>query len=401
MSHHLECRTRMILQLLMLMLAVACPWHAANSATFSVLSDTASMQPERLNMTASLTLIRLTGPIREGDSDDLREILTPLRGASRVRPGVPLAAIELSSNGGDVYEGLNIGYLLREFAVASIVRKGDQCLSACALAFLGGTASNLPPKIIPDRRIEIGGEVAFHNFSINPYSAKLPSTPDTVAGMIVGFDLARGGSALLVRYAAVMALDPLLIARLLGRPPEMWDYIDRDGQFVDYASCPLAVERPAQSDAEVATNICNHATGGVGPVEQSKARPVSERDARRWLLGFVQKNVAGMSLKGPLVSQLNNALAGRDDRSMEALYDELRKAGIRLPDLIGKTFEVDGYAIGSYELQCHVSMSSTDPDRYEVAISGPAGLSRAYKDAPDKCKRLFLFDRGEMLNPPM
>ena len=373
---------------------------AANAATITIEPPARSPSNSPLVMAASLTHIRLTGAIEEGDSERLRAILTRLRKEAPPAPGLPLATIALSSGGGDVYEGLNIGYLLREFDVASLVRKGDLCLLACALAFLGGTASHLPPGLVPDRRIEVGGEVGFHNFFINPDSAKLPAAADSAAGMVVGFDLARGGSALLVRYAGMMSLDPAFIARLLGRPSEVWDYIDRDGKFVDLASCPLTVVRPDVSDAVLATNICNHATGGFSPVISSNARPLSARDARRWLLGFVQRNAATLTLRGPLVTQLNNALAGRDDRPVVALYADLRSAGVRLPELVGPTFAVNGYVSGAYEMQCHVSFSATDPDVYEVAISGPAGLSAAYRTAPDKCRRLFLFDRAEMLNPP-
>ena len=346
-----------------------------------------------------LTQIRLSGVIEEGDAEQLRALLTQVKQRSAPALGGPFAMIEFRSNGGDVYEGLKIGYLLREFDVASLVRRGDYCLSACALAFLGGTASHLPPNLSPDRRIEIGGEVGFHNFFINPSSSKLPPSADPAAGMVVGFALARGASALLVRYAGMMALDPAFVSRLLGRPSEVWEYIDRDGQFVDLVSCPLEVRRPEQSEAETATNICNHATGGFSPVDASNARPLSARDARRWLLGFVQNNAAAIALKGPLVTQLDKALAGRDDRPVEALYADLRNAGVRLPELMGPTFTVSGYVSGAYEMQCHVSFSSADADRYDVAISGPAGLARAWRVAPDKCKRLFLFDSDEMLNP--
>lgn len=402
MSNKSGSATRIILHAFAVLLFVAC--LTANAATITVVPSASARSngpPDaRSIMAASLTHLRLTGAIEEGDSERLRAILTRLRKEAPPAPGMPLAAIELSSGGGDVYEGLNIGYLLREFDVASLVREGDLCLSACALAFLGGTASHLPPGLSPDRRIEIGGEVGFHNFFINPDSARLPAAADSAAGMVVGFNLARGGAALLVRYASVMSLDPAFIGLLLGRPSEVWDYIDRNGKFVDLASCPLTVDRPKESDAELATNICNHATGGFSPVGASNAQPLSARDARRWLLGFVQKNAAGVTLKGPLVTQLNVALAGRDDRPVEALYADLRNAGVRLPELLGPTFAVNGYVSGSYEMQCYVSFSATDPDRYDVAIGGPAGLSAAYRAAPDKCRRLFLFDRATMLNPP-
>lgn len=372
----------------------------ADAANITPMSVSADIQPSRTNTSGVLTRnhIRITGPLIEGDSARLRAILTEMRAAGQQADSPVI--VEFNSNGGDVYEGLNIGYLLREFEAASLVRKGDVCLSACALAFLGGTASNRPPVARPDRRVEIGGTVGFHNFFINPDSPGLPPAANPREGMIVGFDLATGGSALLVRYAAMMSIDTAFIARLLGRPSDMWDFVDRNFKFVDLASCPMMVERPGLKDAELAANVCNHAVGGLMEVDASKAHAFSARDARRRLLSFMQKNVAGLLSKGPLASQLSGALAGRDDRAVDALYEELRSVGVHLPDLVGTTFEVEGYVFGGYDLQCHVSLSATDPDRYEVAITSPAGLVGAFKAAPDKCKRLFLFDRSAMHNPP-
>ena len=104
------------------------------------------------------TTIRISADIVDGDAERLRAILTSVTGPAgpggRARGRI---VAELSSNGGDVYAGLNMGYLFKEFDVATRVRAGDLCLSACALAFLGGTASHLPPNHVADRSIEIGG----------------------------------------------------------------------------------------------------------------------------------------------------------------------------------------------------------------------------------------------------
>jgi hypothetical protein len=197
----------------------------------------------------------------------------------------------------------------------------------------------------------------------------------------------------------MMGVDPTFVARLLGRPSEIWEFLDRTGRFVDLASCPISVERPAESDAGLAANICNNAIGGFTQIDPSRAHLLPSVEARRLLLGLVQKGVAGPAVKGPLVSELSRALAAKDDRLVNALYDELRALGIHLPNLVGKTFAVTGFNFGAYELQCHVSLSPTDPDRYDVAISSPAGLSGPLKSAPEKCRRLFLFDRSDLLNP--
>lgn len=139
--------------------------------------------------------LRLSGPIEEGDADRLRVILARLKTTSPPQaPGRPFATIELSSAGGDVYEGLKIGYLLREYSVASVVRAKDLCLSACALAFLGGTLSRAGPTFVPSRSIEIRGQVGFHNFSLNTNSDQVPSTQSSRDGLVVGFGMARGGS---------------------------------------------------------------------------------------------------------------------------------------------------------------------------------------------------------------
>ena len=370
---------------------------AAEAATFTV----ESRSLPGLNPKAPMVIhsIRMTGRFEQGDADRLRKELTRLRASTVPVSGTPLATAELSSDGGDVYESLNVGYLFKEFNVATVVRKGDLCLSACALAFLGGTASHLPPTLVPNRAIEVGGQVGFHNFYLNPDSASLPAARDAATSLVTGFNLARGGSSLLISYAAAMAIDPGFVARLLGRPSEEWEYIDVDGKFVDLASCPIGIERPSVNQQTVAVNICNHGTGWFSPAEPSQARRITERQAKRDLLERVQRNIEVFALKGPLVGQLAGVIASRDDRLVDAVYSDLRLAGIPLPDLVGPIFEVSGYVAGAYQMQCHVSFSLDDPDKYDLAIQGPAGLTRAFRSAPPNCRRLFLFHRNDMLNP--
>src|SRR5689334_2916362 len=71
--------------------------------------------------------IRLTGAIDAGDTDRLRKMLERLRATTPAGPGAALATVELSSTGGDLYEGLKLGYLFREFDVATVVRAADVC----------------------------------------------------------------------------------------------------------------------------------------------------------------------------------------------------------------------------------------------------------------------------------
>jgi hypothetical protein len=370
----------------------------AGAVTFTV--DSKSVPGLNPKTPIVLNSIQVTGLFEPGDADRLRTLLTRLRTTSVATPGMPLATASLSSPGGDLYEGLNVGYLFKEFDVATLVHNGDLCLSACALAFLGGTASHSPPTLVPNRSIQIGGQVGFHNFYINPRSPSLPATNDAATNMTTGFNLARGGSSLLVRYAAAMSLDPAFVARMLGRPSEEWEYIDIDGEFVDLSSCPIGLDRPKVSQQSVATNICNHSIGGFSLADPSQARRLTERDAKKDLLEQVEQSLDTFAVKGPLFGQLAGVIASRDDRLIDAVYSDLRLAGIPLPEFVGPVFKVSGYVTGPYQMQCLVSLSLDNPDKYEVAIQGPAGMTHAFRSAPPNCRRLFLFDRNDMLNPP-
>lgn len=67
--------------------------------------------------------------------------------------------------------------------------------------------------------------------------------------------------------------------------------------------------------------------------------------------------------------------------------------------IVGPTFEISGYRAGIYDLRTIVSLSSTDPDRYDLATLGPRGIAPPSRSPPPNCRRLFLFDRQDRLNP--
>lgn len=341
--------------------------------------------------------IRLSGPIEEGDADRLRVLLARLKKTAPPTSDRPLT-IELSSIGGDLYEGLKIGYLLREYSVATVVRAKDLCLSACALAFLGGTANRTGPLFVPSRSIEIGGQVGFHNVILSANSDRLPEPKGGQEGLAAGFSMARGGAAALVRYASTMGIDALFISYLLGRSPEQWEYVDTAGRFITLQTCPIGLGRIRESPAVTATNICNNSTAGITPATASQARQLTPREGKRHMLEHVQQNIESFSVKGPLVLQLRAVLAARDDQLVDAVYNDLRSAGIPLPEPLGAFFMVSGYLAGPYSLECHVSFSRDNPDRFDIVLQGPEGVLKPFQSPPAACPGLFLYDKDDMLN---
>lgn len=364
------------------------------AATFSEPND-----PPASGKTVSPPVIRMTGLIEEGDAIRLRNMLVALRrGASRT-PAGPLAILELSSLGGDLFEGMKLGYMFREFDVATVVRAGDLCLSSCALAFLGGTSRHVATDVDVARTVEIGGTLGFHNFWLNPNHERARAAATPTEGIAKGFNEGKGAAALLVHYSASLGVDPSFIARILGRPPESWEYADTAGKFIDLKICPARLSRPPPAPERRAINICVNTLGGSAAMEQVQARALTPIETKRHLIEHVRKDVAARDPRGPLATQLAAAIAARDPKVVDAAYADLRAAGLALPEIVGPTFEVTGVSAGDLELECIVSLSPDDPDRFDLVLKGAAGLTRPPRQGPQACGRILTFERDDILNP--
>jgi hypothetical protein len=74
-------------------------------------------------------------------------------------------AVSLSGNGGDVDAAMEVGRVLRRLGVSTFVARGNQCLSSCVFAFMGG-----------DRRT-VAGRIGIHR----PYFSSTRKVPDRPA----------------------------------------------------------------------------------------------------------------------------------------------------------------------------------------------------------------------------
>jgi hypothetical protein len=142
----------------------------------------------------------------------------------------------------------------------------------------------------------------------------------------MGFSVARGGAAALLRYAAQMGIDMAFVARMMGQTQDVWDYIDTDEEFVNLRVCPIGLERAPSNPAAIAANICNHATGGLGRATPLQARAMSSRETRRHLLERVRDMAQAAAIKGPLGNQIGAVLGQRDEALVESVYAGLRSA---------------------------------------------------------------------------
>lgn len=102
-----------------------------------------------MNNKALCVSINMAGPIVEGDARDLQSIID-----SMIDAGVPVRVghVYLDSPGGDVFEAIKIGRILRENKIQALVGVDDRCYSSCTLV-LAGAVSRLPQ-----------GKVGIHSF---------------------------------------------------------------------------------------------------------------------------------------------------------------------------------------------------------------------------------------------
>src|ERR1039458_1850845 len=56
-------------------------------------------------------------------------------------------AVSLAGNGGDVDAAMEVGRVLRRLGVSTVVARGNQCLSPCVFAFMGGNRRTVAGRI--------------------------------------------------------------------------------------------------------------------------------------------------------------------------------------------------------------------------------------------------------------
>lgn len=97
----------------------------------------------------------LEGRIETGDAEKIYSHIEYIRSDFKKTSGLKsrIGVIALNSPGGDLYEAMEIGRLIRRNLIGTFIYGSDTCYSACVVAFLGGV-----------RRAPIG-KIGVHSFS--------------------------------------------------------------------------------------------------------------------------------------------------------------------------------------------------------------------------------------------
>ena len=369
--------------LLALIAALAAGWLPTPRSSHAVTLTTVAASP------GSLSEIRVSGAILPGDADQLAATLQSIEQQGGLPAVGPRAIVSFDSRGGALEEGMRIGRLLRRFGAGTLVRAGDRCLSACALAFVGGTSMG-PQGAQPYRRLAIGGQLGFHAF----YVMRDPDSRDAATSRARGVTEGRAASAVIIAYVMEMGVDPEDVLRALVRPPEDITYIETAGEFVSLGLCPVDLVAPHVTAAEQATNVCTNASQGVLPAWPDLIVQYTPMEARRLLIGQVAAQAGKANVRSGLATRLQQVLRG--GRGTEAIYDELAAAGLPLPAMRARAYHLE---LPDGRMSCLVTLSPSDRADYGVVLITPTGLVAPRALAPNGCPELFTFGHDEIINP--
>jgi hypothetical protein len=114
-----------------------------------------------LTIQSGLRIIMVTGQFTYGEKLDAFTEMVRTN-----RPGI----VSFDSGGGSVYKAMELGRLIRRYELNTVMVDGMRCVSACAMAFLGGV-----------NRGAAAGSIGVHKNSMNGKSTDDPK--ELVSGM--------------------------------------------------------------------------------------------------------------------------------------------------------------------------------------------------------------------------
>jgi len=192
-----------------------------------------------------------SGPIETGDAAQFEDI-------GRTYSGEKIC---FDSEGGSLLEGQRIFDRIWEYQLITRVEAGQKCLSACAIAFLGGSLTQGTAVVhFMDRKISPGARLGFHAPSLgldtqNSYNS---------AQVNKAFEIALSAAEGLFRIKAtelhsVKPMSDFLYYQILRTRPDDMYYIDTVGRAV-MANIPLQnINYPTKMTERMIENICDSA----------------------------------------------------------------------------------------------------------------------------------------------
>ncbi|MAM63574.1 hypothetical protein [Maritimibacter sp. UBA3975] len=152
--------------------------------------------PERLEISGNGATVTLTGQIAPGDGARIGQDLATRAGAGQV-----VETVQLDSTGGSVSDALEIGEVIRDSSIATIVGDGAVCLSACPYIFAGGV----------ERSVTSTGRLGVHQHYFGE---------STILPAFMAVEDVQRGQAEVMAYLARMGIGLGIMEHAMRTPPD-------------------------------------------------------------------------------------------------------------------------------------------------------------------------------------
>ncbi len=225
----------------------------------------------------------LSGEITRADLDSAAVMERLLRTGRQKLAG---NAVWLASNGGDIDVGMDLGRLLRNLGIFTLVGRKDQCLSACVFAFMGG-----------ERRAVVG-RLGIHR----PYFPSTQDSPDRPARF-------RHLQKTVRDYIEEMDFPPSLYESMMLVPPESMQILS-------------------------AAELKRFYLEGISPLSEDLADAASARRLKISMYDYLKRKAASPGCAFLIAGQgicEDRALEAAANRSAADYPGPIRKAGSALP----------------------------------------------------------------------
>lgn len=230
--------------------------------------------------------LKLQGAIESGDFERPRDQLDK---AERLC---------LNSPGGSYFDGIKLFQHIAESKIKTAVEASDSCLSACAIAFMGGADGAYGDRF-PARTIYAGGVLGFHSpFLVGSVSSKLPSEVNNLAfGIEVGVRVV----AALLRADKFNLLPKRLLAEMLETPSSSIYAIDTLAKIALADVALAGIAAPAKITKSMLYRACVNSDPWQSDAEAPKPDEVKQNQvavldrSNRYRIIFQGFELQGMS----------------------------------------------------------------------------------------------------------
>jgi len=195
------------------------------------------------------------GEIKQGDA---RKLKNYIESEKRTIEGQIGELLCLDSEGGSYIEGLALAKLIMEHQIGTMVRAGADCLSACAIAFMGGLFWD-HGNLYPNRVLDIKARLGFHaptlvvedgRYNRNTVEASYDAAIGAIAELIGLAKTAYGG-----KQGVIFPLE--LLAEMLKRKGSDMYFVTTVGEANKLDIRLHGVTPPVSISKAMFLNVCD------------------------------------------------------------------------------------------------------------------------------------------------